>query len=121
MAGPVCRKRNSADLENGDAWRSSSGESTLNEHQSVDADAILAFVHEYCERQQGSSFGDAVIPLMRDVLERHGFDNLNSLIAFCSEPDNLRPWLPSEPDRFLFSDALVHALFEVASNPRQAS
>lgn len=33
------------------------------------------------------------------IAAQRPFQNLSELCRFCSDPDNLRPWLPSQADR----------------------
>lgn len=61
------------------------------------------------------TFNNVAYHLMRAILARHDFDGVETLIAFCKEPENLRPWLPTETDRIIYSDGLVEGLHEIAS------
>lgn len=66
-------------------------------------------------RGRGQYLHDTAHYLIEIILERCDFEDVGSLIAFCEDPDNLRPWLPTEADRIIFSEGLVQGLREITS------
>ncbi len=93
----------------------------MHDCDSVGPDVILRFFREYGEHQRDSQFQDVALPLMRDILDRYEFESLGSLIEFCSDPENLLPWLRVAWDRIRFSEELVKALLGLTSEQLQAS
>lgn len=62
------------------------------------------------------ALGNIPYYLASAILEHDTFDTIDSLIAFCEDPDNLRPWVPSEADRIIFSDELAQRLRQIRSD-----
>ena len=75
-----------------------------------------------------SSTGDDLLhraahPLVGMIVEERGLSDVNSLMQFVEEPENLRPWLPSRNDRVWLSGAIRQGLQELSradkTNPRR--
>ncbi len=77
---------------------------------------ILAHLHQRSGRVREQYLGNVPYYLASAILEHHEFDTIDSLIAFCEDPDNMRPWLPSETDRIVFSDELATRLRQIRSS-----
>lgn len=77
---------------------------------------ILIHLRQYRGFRGDQLLGNVPYYLANAILEHHAFDTIESLIAFCEDPDNMRPWLPSEADRIVFSDELVQRLHEIRSD-----
>lgn len=52
--------------------------------------------------------------LIAEILAQYDSDEEESLIAFCANADNLRPWLSGAADRIIFSAGLVEGLREIS-------
>jgi|GEM_PF-1876810 len=82
---------------------------------------ILAFFQRHIGHGREQHLHNIGYHLMAMILERHDSDDVDSLIAFCEDPDNLQPWLPSEADRIVFSDMLVERLHTIPSGSPKMS
>lgn len=83
----------------------------------VQRSVILAHFRQRRGRGRGRYLHNIAYHLMRNILEQQEFDSLQSLIAFCDDPDNLRLWVIMEADRIILSDGLVQGLRELAPSP----
>jgi hypothetical protein len=79
--------------------------------------AILAHFQQRRGRGRGRYLHNVAYHLIRIILGQREFDSLESLIAFCDDPDNLCPWLPMEADRIILSNGLVQGLRELPPDP----
>jgi len=52
---------------------------------------------------------------MRLILDHYHSQGIESLIEYCENHDNLRPWLLLEADRVIFAAELVQGLREMLS------
>ena len=77
---------------------------------------ILGHFRRRAGHGHGQHLHNVARHLMEVILARRDFDDLDSLIVFCEAPDNLRPWLPSEADRIIFSDMLAEGLRELPAD-----
>ncbi len=80
---------------------------------------------EFFASRQGAK-QDAHLPgvdfgLIHNIVEQQPTATVDSLVAFCRDPGNLRDLLPDPRDRTLFSRRLVRALLEYrgSSPPRR--
>ncbi|UCC29314.1 MAG: hypothetical protein JSU86_14060 [Phycisphaerales bacterium] len=79
----------------------------------VSREAILAHFRNRPTRARGRHRRDSVHYLMRLILDHRDFNSLESLIEYCKNHDNLRPWLLREADRVIFSTELVRGLHDM--------
>lgn len=79
----------------------------------VSREAILAHFRNRPAGARGRHLRDSVYYLMRSILEHRDFDSLESLVEYCTNHDNLRPWLLREADRVIFSTELVRGLHDM--------
>jgi len=86
----------------------------------VQRSVILAHFQRRRGHGRGPYLHNVAYHLVRIMLGQKDFDSLESLISFCDTPDNLRPWLPMEADRIIFSDGLVRGLHEILSDSDSA-
>lgn len=95
----------------------------MKEHKStsVPSDRVLAYIRQHNGLHRGHPFDSVPYYLMSMILKHHDFDDIESLIAFCEDRNNLRRWLPSEADRIVFSSELVRGLREMSAEPRMKS
>ncbi len=78
-----------------------------------ETDWILRYFRRRCGH--GRILHNAACHLVQLILERVRSDRIEDLMAFCANPENLRPWLPTETDRFIFSEGLLEGLRHLAS------
>ncbi len=64
--------------------------------------------------ERGQHIQDVALDLIAKILSQCDSDDAASLIAFCANADNLRPWLHNEADRIIFSAGLVEGLRELS-------
>lgn len=76
----------------------------------VSREAILAHFRNRPTGARGRHLHDSVHYLMRLILEHRDFHSIESLVEYCKNHDNLRPWLLREADRVIFSTELVRGL-----------
>jgi hypothetical protein len=55
--------------------------------------------------------------LMKLIIGQRQFGDMDALIEFCAQPDNLETWLPSAVDRRLISADLTGSLKRARSRP----
>lgn len=79
----------------------------------AEAVSIVQYFHRRCGH--GRILHNAACHLMQLILSRLGTDSIEDLMAFCADPQNLRPWLPTETDRYIFSIGLLEGLRDLAS------
>ncbi len=88
-------------------------------------DRVLIRLRQRAGLHRGQLLSDVPYYLADAILEHHSFETIECLIAFCENPDNLKPWLPSEADRIVFSHDLVQRLHELrteaSARPRASS
>ena len=81
----------------------------------VSREAILDHFRNRPLKGCARHFHDSVYHVLRLVLEHRDFHSLESLIEYCGDHDNLRPWLLHEADRVMFSAELIQGLRDMAS------
>ena len=76
-----------------------------------------------CAGEQARHLPGVDFGLIHSIVEQKPSATVDSLIAFCRDPRNLRDLLPDPRDRTLFSRRLVRALMEYRSrgSPRPAA
>lgn len=79
----------------------------------AETDWIVGYFRRRCGR--GRILHNAACHLVEHILKLLGTARVEDVIAFCSDPENLRPWLPTETDRLIFSEGLLEGLRDVAS------
>lgn len=79
------------------------------------SERILVYLQQRGGKCRDQLLGNIPYYLASAILEHHAFDTIESLMSFCEDPDNMRPWLPSEADRVVFSDELLQRLREIGS------
>lgn len=84
----------------------------------VSHEAILDHFRNRPRHGCGRHFHDSLHHLLRLVLEQRDFHSLESIIEYCGDHDNLRPWLLHEADRVMFSAALTQGLHDMVSKSR---
>ncbi len=82
----------------------------------LDSGIILAHFLRRRSHDWGQYLHNVAYHLMRMILTQQEFDSLESLMAFCGAPENLRPWLPAEADRIILSRGLTQGLNEIPSD-----
>ncbi len=80
----------------------------------ISNEAILTHFRERATPGGGQQVHDPVYHLMRLILEHRDFHSLESLIEYCRNHDNLRPWRLHEADRVILSAELVDGLCKMA-------
>jgi hypothetical protein len=80
----------------------------------IKKDLVLGYFDRCAGHIGGRLLHNAARYLMRLILQEHEFADMDDLIAFCADPDNLRAWLPTETDRMIFSEGLVEGLRDIA-------
>ena len=78
----------------------------------LDTDLLLEYFRNREGHGRGQMLHNAAFYLLHRILEWQRFDDLDSLTAFCRDPENLEPWLPSESDRVILSAGLTDGLQE---------
>ena len=84
----------------------------------VSHEAIIDHFRNRPLQGHGQRFHHSVYHLVRLVLEHRDFHSLESLMEYCGNYDNLRPWLLHEADRVMFSDELIQGLCDMVSKTR---
>ncbi|MBP7933417.1 MAG: hypothetical protein KA354_02105 [Phycisphaerae bacterium] len=82
-------------------------------------DRIVRYFRRRCG--EGRILHNAACHLLQLILEQPGTDRVEDLMAFCGNPENLKPWLPNETDRLIFSEGLLEGLRDLASQPHYRS
>ena len=81
----------------------------------VHHEVILDHFRKRLLQGRGQRFHDSVYLLLGLLFGHRDFDSVESLIEYCADHDNLRPWLLHEADRAMFSAELVHGLHDMIS------
>lgn len=76
-------------------------------------DTVLDHFDQRCGQGSERHLDNVPRILVSVILARHDFTDLESLIAHCNTPENLRCCLPNEADRIIFSDRIVTILREL--------
>ncbi len=87
----------------------------MSEHREAQSPRPEALDPSLIRTVRGSDLRNVSYHLVELIVTQHGFDDLDPLIEFCEDPNNLHPWLPSEADRIVFSGDLVEGLRGIAS------
>lgn len=82
----------------------------------TEAHSIVRYFRRRCGH--GRILHNAAFHLVQLILEQLGTDRVDALTTFCANPENLRPWLPTETDRFIFSEGILEGLRDWASRSR---
>lgn len=82
----------------------------------TDADPMIRYFQVRDGHGRGQLLHDAAYRLVRAALAKHDFHGFDQVMSFCEDPENLRPWLPSDPDRMLFVQGLRQGLHDENSD-----
>ena len=80
---------------------------------SIAKDAILAHFGTPHGGGPAQMWSDMVYALMRVILSKVDFENLEQLAEFCDDPNNLVPWVSGESDRVVFASRLAEGVREM--------
>ncbi len=81
---------------------------------SLSQSEILSHFRRRVGHGRGQHLHDVAHDLIGKILLRYDSRDTESLISFCANADNLRPWLRSEADRIVFAAGLVEGLREIS-------
>ena len=85
----------------------------------TETELMLRYFRRRCGA--GRILHNAACHLLQLILRQPGNARVEDLLAFCANPENLRPWLPNKTDRFIFSEGLLEGLRDLASQQHRRS
>jgi hypothetical protein len=86
----------------------------------VDKEPILDYFSGRSGHGRGPLLHETAYYLMRIIFMNRDFDDLDQLIDFCGNPENLHAWLPNETDRIVLSAALRDGLQDMIADSGSA-
>ena len=88
---------------------------------SIDRDSILAHFRIRQGDGQPQMWSDMSYVLMRVILGKVDFENLEQLADFCGDPNSLLPWVAGESDRAILSSQLAEGVREMIAGTGSAA
>ncbi|HOW69989.1 MAG TPA: hypothetical protein PKY77_05240 [Phycisphaerae bacterium] len=85
----------------------------------TETDRVVRYFRRRCG--EGRILHNAACHLLQLILGQPGTGRVKDLMAFCANPENLKPWLPNATDRLIFSEGLLEGLRDLTSQQHHGS